>query len=296
MAPLAPPALSAPPNVRGGRHAWRTFLVSYWLGWQVEANWTDPLLFFIYSIVRPLGGVLILVFMYRVIAGGQGGPPLYYFVVGSAVWPLVLNGMQGMSWALIDDRERFHTVRYIYTAPIAYPVYLVGRCLAQTTTALSAVVITLLFGRFALGVPLSVATTNWPHLLVALASGLPAIVGMALLAVVIVMAVSREAWRLPEAIAAALFLVCGVIFPVTVLPAPVQLLSRVVPFTWWLEAVRRALLGPTALSSFPDLSNATVMAWLVVTSLAALAAGLAVYGWGERRARLLGRLDQETAY
>ena len=52
---------------------WRTVRVAYWLGWQVESNWTDPLLFFIYSIARPLGGALILVFMYFVVSrGGRG--------------------------------------------------------------------------------------------------------------------------------------------------------------------------------------------------------------------------------
>jgi hypothetical protein len=29
---------------------------SFWLGWQVESNWTDPFLFAIYTVVRPLTG------------------------------------------------------------------------------------------------------------------------------------------------------------------------------------------------------------------------------------------------
>ena len=47
----------------------RSFRPAAWLGWQVESNWTDPLMFFAFQILRPVASVLILVFMYRVVAG-----------------------------------------------------------------------------------------------------------------------------------------------------------------------------------------------------------------------------------
>jgi ABC-2 type transport system permease protein len=285
-----------PRRRRGARHALRTLWLSYWLGWQVEANWTDPLLFFIYSIVRPLGGVLILVFMFRVVAGGQRGPELDFFLVGSAFWPMVLNGVQGMAWGIIDDRERHHTLRYVYTAPIRFPIYLVGRALAQISAATAAVVVTLLFGRFALGVPLSIAGTDWPYLAAALALGLLAILGLGLMSVTVVIGVSREAWRLPEAVAAALYLVCGAIFPITVLPSALRAVATAMPLAWWLEAIRRALLGPDAVRSFPDATNAQVLGLLALLSVVSLVLGILVYRWGERRARQLGTLDQETAF
>src|SRR3989337_3927367 len=96
---------------RGGalRTWWRVVRVSYWLGWQIESNWTDPLLFFIYSVARPLGGVLILVFMYFVVASGGRGPVLGVFVVGTALWPVVVRRMMGTAWGHIADREHFKT-------------------------------------------------------------------------------------------------------------------------------------------------------------------------------------------
>ena len=50
----------------------RSFKTSARLGWQMEANWTDPLLFFIYSVAKPVSSALILVFMLEVITGGAG--------------------------------------------------------------------------------------------------------------------------------------------------------------------------------------------------------------------------------
>ncbi len=34
--------------------------IAFWLGIQVESNWTDPFLFVVYTVVRPLTGVLLL--------------------------------------------------------------------------------------------------------------------------------------------------------------------------------------------------------------------------------------------
>ena len=54
----------------------RTFEVmraAAWLGWQVEANWADPFLFFVYAIVKPLATTLILFIMVRVVSQGRKG-------------------------------------------------------------------------------------------------------------------------------------------------------------------------------------------------------------------------------
>src|SRR5206468_11225198 len=102
---------------------WRTLRVGYWLGWQIESNLTDPLLFFIYSIARPLGGVLILVFMYHVVARAGGATMLGCFVVGTACWPFVVRGMMVTAYSLISDREDWRTLRYVYISPISLRAY-----------------------------------------------------------------------------------------------------------------------------------------------------------------------------
>src|SRR2546425_6732820 len=42
---------------------WRTFKTAAWLGWEMDSNWTEPWLFVIYSIVKPVAGAFILIFM-----------------------------------------------------------------------------------------------------------------------------------------------------------------------------------------------------------------------------------------
>ena len=68
------------------------------IGWQTESNWTDPLLFTIYSVAKPLASVLILLFMLQVISGGNAQPEYRAFVVvGSALWSFVIGGVAGLA-------------------------------------------------------------------------------------------------------------------------------------------------------------------------------------------------------
>ena len=46
----------------------------------------------------------------------------------------------------------------------------------------------------------------------------------------------------PEAVAGALFLVSGAVFPLSVLPPFAQAVGLISPLSWWMEGVRRALL------------------------------------------------------
>ncbi len=275
---------------------WTTLRVSYWLGWQIESNWADPLLFFIYSIARPLGSALILVFMFFVVARVRQGPILGFFIVGTAVWPFIVNGMQGMAWSIIGDREHWRTLKYVYTSPIPYRAYLVGRALAQATSASAAMLITLLFGRWVLKVPIGLATINVPYALVAFVLGITAIIALGLVIVSVAMMISGEAWRMPEAVGAALYLLCGAVFPLAVLPRVLQITAQGIPLTWWLEAMRRGLLGPGGLHSFGWANDAQVLGLLALTTAVWLAIGLAIFTAADRRARELGILDRESAF
>lgn len=278
------------------RRWWRTFRVAYWLGWQIESNWTDPLLFFIYSIARPLASALILVFMYFVVSRGGRGPMLGFFIVGTALWPFVVRGMMGMAWGVIGDREHWRTMRYIYSAPIPYRAYLIGRSLAQVTSGSAAMIITLIFGRWALGVPFSLTPAGLSYALAALIFGVAGIIALGLVVVSVALQISGEAWRMPEGVGAALYLLCGAIFPVSVLPQFLQVVSKTVPLTWWLEAMRRGLLGPESVRSFSWATDAQVMGILVLTTLVWVGLAAAIFGLADRRARWLGILDQESAF
>lgn len=281
------------------RAAWRSFRVATWLGWQVESNWTDPFLFFIYSVLKPIASVLILVVMVLIVSRSDTNDPLFaYIYVGNAFYIYVGSIITGVSWAVIDDREHYGTLKYIYRAPIPFIMYLLGRGVARLVTGTIAVAITLGFGIVALHLPLRLGQMDIPLFLVSLVLGLLALAFIGLFLGGATMLMVRHAWHVGEAVAGALYLFCGAVFPLSVLPPVLRPIGFALPMTYWLELVRRALLGSGA-AAFPALagySNSQLLSILTgLTVLYGLGA-LLFFRWAENRAREKGLLDQETHY
>lgn len=297
------PAAGRRPRGTGPAAWWRALRTAFWLGWEIDSNWADPWLFFVYSIARPLGGALILVFMYFAVtsggpgAGGPRGALLPFFVVGTAFWPMVLGGTQGMAQTVVEDREQWRTTRYLYTAPVPWPGYLVGRALARTVSlGVPAAVVTLLAAGTLLHVKLVLSAGGLAYSLAAMVLGLFAILAVGLVAVAASITAAGESWRLPEALSAALYLISGAIFPTTLLPGPLAAVAAAMPLTWWLEALRRGLLGPSARVSYPALSDGQVLLVLAGLTLVWGAAASLLFVLADRRARHLGTLDRESGF
>jgi ABC-2 type transport system permease protein len=291
---------------RGWQDVRRTLGVAARLGWQMEANWTDPLLFFIYSVAKPVASALILVVMLDVISGGAKPEYRAFVVVGSALWAFVLSGVSGLAWAILDDRERYRMLKYLYVSPSEFLLVLVGRGVARLGVGAMGAAITLAVGIVLLGVPFAPSRIDWPLLGAVTVLGAIAVVAIGLILASICLQTRQESWSYPEAAAGALFLVSGVVFPLAVLPDPVQAIGLVTPLTWWVEGVRRAMFprgisaigGPATVfgrvtgGDVPT-SAEIVLALLVTVGVATLAAA-AVYRASDRRAKDRGLLDQTT--
>jgi ABC-2 type transport system permease protein len=291
---------------RGAADIRRSFSVAARLGWQMEANWTDPVLFFIYSVAKPVSSALILVLMLEVIGAGGRRDYRAFVVIGSALWSFVISGISGLAWSVLDDRERYRMLKYVYVSPSDFLVVLLGRGLARVAVGGMGAAITLAIGVVLLGVPFDPFAVNWPLLVLVMAAGIASIVAIGILLAAICLQTRQEAWSYPEAVAGALFLVSGAVFPLAVLPAPIQAIGLLTPLTWWIEGVRDALFpgGLTAVggsgSLFASLAGQerpheflTFIALLATGAVATLAA-IAVFRTSDRRAKDRGLLDQTT--
>jgi ABC-2 type transport system permease protein len=291
---------------RGWVDVRRSFATAVRLGWQMEANWTDPFLFFVYSVAKPLASALILVVMLDVISGGARPDYRAFVVVGSALWSFVLSGVSGLAWMILDDRERYRMLKYVYVSPSDFLAVVFGRGVARIGVGAMGAAITLLVGVVLLGVPFDFGRIDWPLLMVVMVAGVAAILAIGLMLAAICMQTRQESWSYPEAAAGALFLVSGVVFPLAVLPTPVQALGLVTPLTWWIEGVRHALFpggltavgGPGAL--YTDLTGAVspsaleIVGVLLATGAVATLAAVAVFRISDRRAKDRGLFDQTT--
>lgn len=304
------PGSAARPD-RDAAGAWRerldTWRTAVRLGWAIESNWTDPLLFAIYSVAKPVASVLMLVVMLQIVSDGAAGPAqLAFVIVGSSLWAFVMGGVAGLAWSVLEDRERYRMLRYLYVLPGALPAVLLGRGTARILVAAMGAGITLVVALALVGFPIDLAAVDWPYLVVAMLVGLVAVVAVGAIMAALVMQTRQDSWNYPEAVAGALFLVVGAVFPLAVLPAVAQVVGLAVPLTWWIEGVRRALM-PQAVTSVggpgsvwseatgmvaPD--TAWVLGALLATTAISTLMAVVCYRWSEHRARERGAFDQTT--
>ncbi len=279
--------------------SWRSFRMAAWLGWLIESNWTDPFLFAVYSIVKPLSGAAILVIMYGIISGGNFNTPLFpYIYLGNAFYIYVGAVMTGVSWAVVDDREHYKTLKYMYIAPIYIPIYLLGRGVARFITGSIAVFITITAGVLFLNVPLKFVEINWGLFLVTLILGVVMLALLGLLLAGITLTVARHEGFIGEATAGALYIFSGAVFPLDVLPAWIRPIGYFMPTTYWLELLRRSLVGNVA-QAFPTLANFSNMEILGILLGLSIFFGLVsvwVFRYCDRLARERGLIDHTTNY
>jgi ABC-2 type transport system permease protein len=277
----------------------RSFFTASWLGWQIESNWTDPFLFATYSIVKPLAGAGILVLMYSIVTQGQFDSPIFaYLYLGNAFYQYVPAVLSGVSWTIIEDREHYRTLKYIYVAPVNIPFYLFGRGVAKFITGSFGVIITIAAGVLFLNVPLDWSQVDWLLFAVSMFLGIIMLALLGLLLAGITLLMARHSYFVGEVVASGLFLFTGAIFPLDILPAFLRPFGYILPITYWLELIRRALVGSVAeaFPTFTMFSNMHLLLILVGSSVVFGLAAIYVFRRCDHQARERGLIDQTTNY
>jgi len=218
--------------------------------------------------------------------------------IGNAFYMYVAAVMGGMAQAVIDDRERFRTLKSMYVAPVDIPMYLMGRGVARFLTTSLAVLVTIVFGVLFLHLQVSPLDVRWGLFLFALLIGVCMLAMMGLVLASIVLTIAHGSWLVGEAVAAALYVFCGAVFPIDVLPVFLRPVGYLMPVTYWLELVRRSLVGSVA-HEFPTLTGVgdyQLVAILVVLTLTLAAVAGLTFRRCNYIARERGLIDRTTNY
>jgi ABC-2 type transport system permease protein len=176
--------------------------------------------------------------------------------------------------------------------------YLMGRGVARLLVGLVSLVITIGFGVVIYKLPITFQTINWPLFIASTVFGIISLATLGLIVGSLTMMMARHFSQFGDALAAALYLFTGAIFPLDVLPAWLRPIGFVFPVTYWLELARRALLGSNliAFPTFSGVSDGTLMGILAAMTLIFTVASMFVYRWCLNRAKESGFFDMETSY
>jgi ABC-2 type transport system permease protein len=270
-----------------------------WVGWKVETNWADPLVFAIYYLIRPLAGLLIVGFIF-IIGSGVGGafsPEYFAFMfIGNSFFIYVVQIMMTMSMLIHDDRAHYEVLKHIYLSPNSWSWYIIGRALNGVLNASISLVLTLGFGLFIfqelLGVqiPINWLGINFSLLALSLVLGIICFIAMGFVLCAINIMTSKVQFMLTEYVSGILYLFGGAVFMPEILPSWGQTISNGLPITYFLRIVRFSILHQTASSIEADLF------YLALTMIATIIIGFAVFRIAEYKARRDGLIDRKEEY
>ncbi|MGI0149125.1 MAG: ABC transporter permease [Thermoplasmata archaeon] len=279
---------------------WRTFKVAAWLGWEMDSNWTEPWLFMVYSVVKPVAGAFILVLMYTVFAiigNLQDLAAFSYMYVGNSFFIFVGSVLFGTFQVIQSDREWYQTIRYVYISPISYYVYIVGRAVSKIGVAAFAVLITLVFGVLFLGVQIHLTLAAVPLFVASMLLGLAVLLAIGICLAGVSFLTAKHTHGLAEGIPGLFYVFCGVLFPLSILPDWGRAIGQAIPLTYWFDITRR-LLSPTlgVDSTLVGYSDLTIMLLLLISSVVFFGLSIVIFKTGEYFARKAGKIDMTTSY
>jgi ABC-2 type transport system permease protein len=270
-----------------------------WLGWKVETNWADPLVFAIYYLIRPVAGLLIVGFMFLIGSGVTGtiDPGLFAFMfVGNSFFLYAVQIMMTMSMLIHEDRSHYEVLKHIYLSPGSLWWYILGRSLNGVMNASISLLLTLglgvlIFqGLLGVQIPINWSGIDFPVLALSLVMGLVCFIALGFVLCAINIMTSRVQFMLSEYVTGILYLFGGVVFLPQFLPSWGQAVSNVLPVTYFLRSVRFSILHET------DVALQTDLLYLALTTIATIAVGIGFFKLAMYRARKLGLLDRKEEY
>jgi len=277
----------------------KTVKQAIWLGWKVETNWTDPLVFSIYYLIRPIAALLIVGFIFLIgsFVSGAFNPEYFAFMfIGNSFFIYVVQIMMTMSILIHEDRAHYEVLKHIYLSRGSLRWYIFGRALNGVMNASISLVLTLAFGLLIfqglLGVqiPINWSLIDYPLLALSLTLGIFCFIAMGFVLCGINIMTSRVQFMLSEYVSGILYLFGGVVFLPEMLPSWGQAISNALPITYFLRSVRFSILHQANFNLQIELM------YLVLTTIATIFVGAAVFKVSEYKARKDGLIDRKEEY
>jgi ABC-2 type transport system permease protein len=212
----------------------RMVLVLWWLQLKIRSRSAfDGLL----GVLWPMIFATTIFLMYR--AGNNTGPALISAAVGASVMG-VWSATSTTAASSLQWERRQGTLELLVAAPRSFPLLVFPVALSMSTVGAYSLAATLLWGRYVFGIDISVASPV--EFVVAIAATVLA-TGMLGFLLAIAFVRYRTAWAIGSAIEMPVWLICGFIVPLGLLPTWVHPISWILAPTWGMAAIRSAAQG-----------------------------------------------------
>jgi ABC-2 type transport system permease protein len=209
---------------------------------QLKLQWRDPFTG-IFAVLYPMFFATVAFLMFRTTSSSEA---LLYAALGAGVMGIWSATSTTAGSAM--QRERWHgTLEVLVASPSPFSLILLPTTLAMATIGLYCMAATLVWGRLAFGIDFAV--DNWPAFVAAVPATVVAI-GCAGFLLAVSFVRYRTAWALGNLLEYPVWLACGFLVPIALLPGWVRPISWFLAPTWGMNAIRQSSLGGTP---WPDL-------------------------------------------
>ncbi|WP_047985984.1 ABC transporter permease [Ornithinibacillus californiensis] len=228
--------------------------------------------------LSPLFLATIAIFIY---SSASPEEIFHYVILGSgfmALWSSIV-----FSSASDINRERFYgTLEIIFVAPVPFVVILIGKIIGNTVWGFLSMVISFVYLMIIFQVEITI-----PNPFAFVSAIILVLFALIVFSFFLSLAftLSRQAEALMNFIEYPIYLICGFMFPVTILPLWVQPLSYALPPTWAIELLRVVTVENSTFESIK-----IPLTGLLITTMIYVALGYSCYRAVERKARISGKL------
>src|SRR5262249_27427971 len=209
------------------------------VGWyfQLKMQWRDPFTG-IFAVLYPMFFATVAFLMFRI---NGGATSLLYAALGAGVMGIWAATSTTAGSAL--QREGWHgTLEVLVASPSPFALVLLPVTVAMATIGLYCMVATLVWGRLAFGIHFSVV--HWLAFVLAVPATVISI-GCAGFLLAVSFVRYRTAWALGNLLEYPVWLICGFLVPLALLPAWVRPISSVLAPTWGMNVIRGSAIGGT---------------------------------------------------
>jgi ABC-2 type transport system permease protein len=240
----------------------------YW-GWEVA--------FLVYSVAGALSISLIGV-------AADDTRLLFSLMIGAIFWNYLSITFSWIAETIAVERWE-GTLEYTMMAPIRRWSHLVGSVAYAVMyglvhTAIMLIVLTAFFG-------LDLSHSNIPTAAAFMVIGSFSFVGIGMMAAILPLLYVERGAQMTFVLQSCLLLVSGVYYPISILPAWMQVLAHLSPATYILDGVRASLLDGVGITAL------WYDVWpLLVMGVAFIPLGLWAFGRAERYAKRTGKLKR----
>ena len=207
-----------------------------------------------------------------------------YLLVGALLWGYL--SLVFMEAAFAISWERWEgTIEYTFMAPVRRVTHLFGICLFAIGYGLVRTFVVLVIASMMFGLDFSHA--DIPAALAVLAASTLPLIGLSILTAVLPLLSPQKGEQMSIAVQGFLLLVSGVYYPLSVLPAVMQVAGAASPLTYALSGIRSSLLDGAGMKD-----QLATIGILLGMGAVLIPVSIFVFAWAENRAKRLGLLKR----